>query len=252
LIAAGTALRDREWLTRSIASRFGRLLRRDRAIESRPTSEKVIREPLAHWVWAARRTDPSGRNQRTRLLPWVLAAKRPAACAHARAHWTRWSGSVSGSRLLVRVPLGRAPSLYRLRGRRRPGFVRRFRRCRVGGGAFSLPHAGLRPPHNWTCSFPAPSFHVDALLRDAIEGISPTRLTSPYSALSFALGSVRHEPLRVPRLPFHDARLASVGRRFEEADVLDRSDLPLTLAGVRSYASPLPRYSSASPQSRRL
>jgi len=34
---------------------------------------------------------------------------------------------------------------------------------------------------NWTCSFPASSFHEAAVLRAAMEGIIPTKLTSPYS-----------------------------------------------------------------------
>jgi hypothetical protein len=34
---------------------------------------------------------------------------------------------------------------------------------------------------NWACSFPAPSFHEDADLRGVMEGIIPTKFTSPYS-----------------------------------------------------------------------
>ena len=34
---------------------------------------------------------------------------------------------------------------------------------------------------NWACSFPAPSFHEDAALRAALEGVIEAKLTSPYS-----------------------------------------------------------------------
>ena len=34
---------------------------------------------------------------------------------------------------------------------------------------------------NWACSFPAPSFHEDAVRRVASEGIIATKFTSPYS-----------------------------------------------------------------------
>src|ERR1039457_378533 len=46
---------------------------------------------------------------------------------------------------LIRIPLGPRPSLHWLR-RWLPSFVRRLRRCRVGGGALSCPRADLRPP----------------------------------------------------------------------------------------------------------
>jgi hypothetical protein len=42
---------------------------------------------------------------------------------------------------------------------------------------------------NVVCGFPAPRFHEDALFCDAIEGISLTSCTNPYSPYILAFGS---------------------------------------------------------------
>src|SRR5215470_14398362 len=44
---------------------------------------------------------------------------------------------------------------------------------------------------NCTCGFPAYSFHEDSRFRDAIEGISWIRFTSPYSPYSLVSGNCR-------------------------------------------------------------
>jgi hypothetical protein len=49
---------------------------------------------------------------------------------------------------------------------------------------------------NCTDGFPVCSFHEDATLRDAREGINPTKFTSSYSPYSVALGSCVQPPLR--------------------------------------------------------
>ena len=82
--------------------------------------------------------------------------------------------------MLVRIPLGPRPWLRRLR-RGMLRFVARF--TAVGSEearSIALALASVRRS-NWTCSFPASSFHEDAALRAAMEGIIPTKLTSPYS-----------------------------------------------------------------------
>jgi hypothetical protein len=49
---------------------------------------------------------------------------------------------------------------------------------------------------NCTDGCPLCSFHEDATLRDAREGINPTKFTSSYSPYSVALGSCVQPPLR--------------------------------------------------------
>src|SRR6516164_1707125 len=49
---------------------------------------------------------------------------------------------------------------------------------------------------NCTDGFPVCSFHEDATLRDAREGINPTKFTSSYSPYSVASGSCVQPPFR--------------------------------------------------------
>src|SRR5271166_716076 len=87
------------------------------------------------------------------------------------------SGSEPGACVTAHLPSGRPPSVHHLRRRLEVGVVRGF----TGVGSeearsIALALASVRRS-NWTCSFPASSFHEWALAIRR-EGISETRLTN--------------------------------------------------------------------------
>jgi hypothetical protein len=74
--------------------------------------------------------------------------------------------------------------------------VRGFPALRVSGRRRRAEALASVRRSNCTDGFPVCSFHEDATLRDAREGINPTKFTSSYSPYSVAVGSCVQPPLR--------------------------------------------------------
>src|ERR1700674_1275790 len=74
--------------------------------------------------------------------------------------------------------------------------------------AFALPSVRRS---NCTCGFPACSFHKGAFFRDAIEGINPTRVTSPYSRYNSGFGRT-FQPAQRQRLSRCDQMRRTIQR----------------------------------------
>ena len=122
----------------------------------------------------APRTDPGGRYSRTGLPPWVFDGEAYSLATGAvlrclpTGYDARWQapaiqpvGHAFPARCparaaLDRVPLGPFPWLHRLRH-----YFRQFCSRLRGVGSEEAPTEGLASVRrsNWTCSFPASSFH---------------------------------------------------------------------------------------------
>ena len=111
------------------------------------------------------------------------------------------SGDTESTGNLKRRFFGRAHSSNNARLRGRPRSLGTPKSGRWASAGSEVAHQGnsmltIVRRSNVVCGFPAPRFHEDSLFCDAIEGISFTSCTSPYSPYSLRFGSCFQPQLR--------------------------------------------------------